>query len=103
MLVSEPEKIMATKIWPDEPPTITETPGIMGGMPCVSGTRVPAETILDSINHDASIYDIFAAYPYLPFGAVEAVVEWALANDRVITVPLPVRRVPVGGFGRARC
>lgn len=84
----------------DEPVTVTCTPGIMGGMPCVSGTRVPAETILDSINHGDTVYDIFSAYPYLPFGAVEAVVEWAQAND--LPVSLPVRRVPVGGFGRGR-
>lgn len=90
---------MATRA-KDEPVTVTSTPGIMGGMPCVSGTRVPAETILDSINHDYSVYDIYAAYPYLPFGAVEAVVEWALANERAVS--LPVRRVPVGGFGRGR-
>ena len=91
---------MATKIWPDEAPTITCTPGVMGGMPCVSGTRVPAEMILDFINHGESVYEIIRAYPYLPFGAVEAVVEWALANDRAVS--LPVRRMHVAGSGDGR-
>lgn len=58
------------------------TPGIMGGMPCISGTRVPAETILDSINHGEWVEEIHDAYPYLPLGSVEAVVRWAKANGR---------------------
>ena len=84
----------------DEPATITCTPGVMGGMPCVSGTRVPAETILACINAGETVYDIYRGYPYLPFMAVEAVVEWALANGR--DVSLPVRRMPDAGFGRRR-
>jgi uncharacterized protein (DUF433 family) len=72
----------------------------MGGWPCVAGTRVPAETILACINAGETVYDIYCGYPYLPFGAVDAVVEWAKANDREIV--FPVRRVPDAGFGRHR-
>jgi uncharacterized protein (DUF433 family) len=85
----------------DEGPVeIASVPGVMGGMPCIKGTRVPAETILASINAGESHFDIFAAYPYIPVGSIEAVIEWAQANDRFVS--LPVRRVPVGGFGRSR-
>lgn len=79
---------------------ITCTPNIMGGMPCVDGTRVPAETILACINAGETVFEILRAYPYLPMGSVEAVVDWALANGR--DVSLPVRRVPFPGFGAVR-
>ena len=82
------------------PVEVASVPGIMSGMPCIKGTRVPAETILASINAGESHFDIFAAYPYIPVGSVEAVVEWAQANDRFVS--LPVRRMPVDGFGRSR-
>lgn len=71
---------------------ITCTPGVMGGAPCVAGTRVPVETILACIDAGESVFDIYRGYPYLPAGAVDAVVEWALAHGRA--VKLPVRRVP---------
>jgi uncharacterized protein (DUF433 family) len=80
--------------------TITSIPEIMGGMACVAGTRVPAETILACINAGETVYDIFSGYPYLPFGSVEAVVEWAQANGR--DVLFPIRRMPDAGFGRGR-
>jgi uncharacterized protein (DUF433 family) len=74
-----------------DPPKIVCDPEIMGGMPCVEGTRVPAETILDYINHDMTVYDVYVDYPYLPFGAVEAVAAWAVEQGR--EVKLPIRRM----------
>jgi uncharacterized protein (DUF433 family) len=55
---------------------------IMGGMPCIAGTRVPAETILACINGGDSRARIYRAYPYLPLGAYEAVVAWAAHEGR---------------------
>jgi uncharacterized protein (DUF433 family) len=55
---------------------------ILGGMPCVEGTRVPAATILDELNHGATSLDVYRAYPYLPVGAIEAVRSWAAAEGR---------------------
>jgi uncharacterized protein (DUF433 family) len=73
-------------------PTVAGVEGVMGGQPCVEGTRVLAETILVSINDGESVFEIYRSYPYLPFGAVEAVVLWAQKNGRDIL--LPVRRMP---------
>ena len=61
---------------------VTRTAGLMGGMPCVSGTRVPAETILDSINHGMTDFDIYSGYPYLPLGSIEAVKRCAVSEGR---------------------
>lgn len=75
---------------------ITSKPLIMGGQPCIDGTRVPAETILACINAGESAFEIFNGYPWLPMRAIEAVIEWA--QDNGYPVSLPVRRVPERGF-----
>lgn len=77
---------------------ITCTPGVMSGMPCIDGTRVPAETILACINADMSVYEIYSHYSWLPSGAVEAVVDWAVREGRAVSLPL--RRMPDARFGR---
>jgi uncharacterized protein (DUF433 family) len=62
------------------PAEITSNPDIMGGMPCVSGTRVPAMTIVAELREESSDSDIFDGYPSLPFDGIDAVREWAKAN-----------------------
>jgi uncharacterized protein (DUF433 family) len=62
------------------PAEITSNPDIMGGMPCVSGTRVPAMTIVAELRGGMSDFDIFDGYPSLPFDGIDAVREWAKAN-----------------------
>ena len=73
----------AIKPWVPKPVEVTSDPEIMGGMPCVGGTRVPAETILDYIRHGSGVEEIVGDYPYLPFGAVDAVMRWARAEGRL--------------------
>lgn len=57
--------------------SVVSDPQILGGMPVVSGTRVPAETILAYIRKGADVEEIVGDYPYLPLGAREAVEFWA--------------------------
>lgn len=59
------------------PAEVHSNPDILGGMPVVRGTRVPAETIVAYLRDGYSKRDIFEDYPYLPFDAVEAVQSWA--------------------------
>lgn len=59
---------------------VVEVPGLMGGKPCVEGTRVLAETIRQYLIDGYSAEQIFEDYPYLPIGAIEAVERWAAAN-----------------------
>lgn len=70
---------------------ITSTPDIMGGEPCISGTRVPAEMVLVHINGGYSEADFLRHYDWLPSGVYDLVIEWALANG--LDVKLPHRRV----------
>ncbi len=43
--------------------TVIEDQSILSGMPVVSGTRIPAETVLAEIRTGKSRFDIFRAYP----------------------------------------
>lgn len=64
---------------PDEAcaPEVVSDPAVMGGDPVVSGTRVPALTILAYLRAGHSDMDIHEDYPTLPPGAVDAVRIWA--------------------------
>ena len=63
------------------PAEVSSNPDIMGGMPCVRGTRVPAETIVAYIRGGYSDYEIFRDYPSLPVDGIEAVRRWAAERD----------------------
>jgi uncharacterized protein (DUF433 family) len=77
---------MATMLRPPRQPRTVEVisdPEIMGGWPCVSGTRIPAETILLYIKDGASVGEIVRHYPSLPFGGIDAVRRWAEAEGKL--------------------
>jgi uncharacterized protein (DUF433 family) len=60
-----------------EPARVESNPEIMGGWPCVSGTRVPAMTIVAEIRGGTPTREIFSHYPSLPPDGIEAVRRWA--------------------------
>jgi len=53
--------------------------GILGGMPVVEGTRVPAETVLAEIRAGGDRVEIFRHYPSLPLDGIEAI-AWESAG-----------------------
>jgi uncharacterized protein (DUF433 family) len=59
------------------PAEVHSNPDILGGMPCVRGTRVPAMTIVAYIRDGYSDEEIFEDYPSLPSDGIEAVRRWA--------------------------
>jgi uncharacterized protein (DUF433 family) len=68
---------------------ITMNPLILGGKPCIKGTRISVEFILELITSGASIADIVKNYPHLPENGVKQAVEYAtlqLKNDVVFEV-----------------
>jgi uncharacterized protein (DUF433 family) len=58
---------------------VVADPEVMSGDPCISGTRVLAETIVVNLRAGYPIDRIFQAYPTLPDGAIEAAIRWAEA------------------------
>ena len=68
---------------------ITMNPLILGGKPCIKGTRISVEFILELIASGASIADIVKVYPHLPEIGVKQAIEYAasqLKNDVVFEV-----------------
>ena len=61
------------------PAEIVSDPEILGGWPVVSGTRIPAETIVAFIKDGASDRDIVRSYPTMPLDGIVAVRRWASA------------------------
>lgn len=68
------------KAKPFLPAEVHSNPDILGGTPCVRGTRVPAMTIVAELRDGATREDIFHHYPSLPLDGIEAVRRWAVEN-----------------------
>jgi uncharacterized protein (DUF433 family) len=67
---------------------ITSDPSILAGKPCVRGTRISVEFILELIASGASPAEIVKKYPQLTPADVEQAVRFAaesLKNDVIIT------------------
>jgi uncharacterized protein (DUF433 family) len=80
-----------------QPVQIVSNPEIMGGMPCVDGTRVPADTILTYLKSGSSAEAIFHDYPSLPKGAVKAVKRWAAGSLKTLQLPVSAKDFPQKG------
>ena len=77
---------MATMLRPGRQPRLVEVvsdPEIMGGWLCVSGTRIPAETVLACILAGEDDRAIVRGYPSMPLGGIAAVRTWAKAPGRL--------------------
>jgi uncharacterized protein (DUF433 family) len=68
-------------------------PAILGGKPCIRGTRLSVEFILELIASGASRDEILRAYPHLSAADIEDAVRYAarfLKNEVVLAVePAP--------------
>ena len=71
---------------------IQSDPAILGGKPCVKGTRISVEMILEWIASGSTASDIIAAHPHLQAEDVAQAVRYAarfLENEVVITAEVP--------------
>jgi uncharacterized protein (DUF433 family) len=59
---------------------VTHDPAVMGGMPVIKGTRIPARTLLARLEGGDSMEMILEDYPYLDPETVEAAALYARAN-----------------------
>jgi uncharacterized protein (DUF433 family) len=60
---------------------------ILGGKPCIRGTRISVDIILEWVASGASVYDIVKTYPHLQIEAVKEAVLYAsrfLHNEVII-------------------
>ena len=72
---------------------ISIDPEVMVGKPCIAGTRVPVEHILEKIAADIPIEDILDDYPRVTRDDVLAAVAYAAASmsaeEIIMTEPTP--------------
>ncbi len=67
---------------------IEANPNIMFGKPCVKGTRVPVDLILEKLGNGESIEDLLDAYPRISKESVLACLTYAsfsLRNEEIIS------------------
>ena len=62
---------------------------VMGGVPCIEGTRIPVATIVSLVAEGATPADIVSSYPQLVVEDIRAALEYAAAA--VGERELPVR------------
>ena len=46
-------------------PTIAVDPEVMGGQPCIAGTRIPVRSVLRVVEHYGSLEEVVKCYPHL--------------------------------------
>ncbi len=63
-------------------PTITSDPKIMGGKPCIAGTRISVEVLLDHLASGESMEELLAGYPPLTEADVRAALAYAAEHLR---------------------
>jgi uncharacterized protein (DUF433 family) len=67
---------------------ISCSPDVLGGKPCIKGTRISVEFVLELVASGASRGDILAAYPHLTADDVEEAIRYAvhfLENDILVS------------------
>jgi uncharacterized protein (DUF433 family) len=70
---------------------IVSDPAILGGKPCIKGTRISVEFVLELIASGASRSDIETAYPQLSSEDVEEALKYAaqtLSNELIMTAEI---------------
>jgi len=70
---------------------IVSNPSILGGKPCIRGTRLSVEFIIELIASGASVDDVVRDYPQLDRDAVQQAMQYAagfLRNEINITAEI---------------
>jgi uncharacterized protein (DUF433 family) len=70
---------------------IVSNPAVLGGKPCIRGTRISVEFILELLASGATQEDILRAYPHLNAEQVKSAISYAarsLKNEVVWDVKL---------------
>ncbi|MGH6944935.1 MAG: DUF433 domain-containing protein, partial [Geminicoccaceae bacterium] len=63
---------------------ISINPEIMGGKPCIKGTRIPVDLIRENLGEGMSEGELVEAYPGLTTDDVRAAEAWARADASAV-------------------
>lgn len=67
---------------------ITSDPAVLGGKPCLKGTRISVAFILELYSSGATLEDILSAYPQLTAEGITEALRYAarfLQNEVILT------------------
>jgi uncharacterized protein (DUF433 family) len=70
---------------------ITTNPTVLGGKPCIKGTRISVEFILELFASGATFDAVLKAYPHLQREAIEEALRYAaesLKHDSLVTAEI---------------
>lgn len=85
MLVPATSSIYADGMpWED---LITVTPGVRNGKPCVAGTRITVQDVLEYLASGMTEAQILADFPSLTSEGIRAVLAFAAARERRLATP----------------
>ncbi|MCX6633727.1 MAG: DUF433 domain-containing protein [Acidobacteria bacterium] len=71
---------------------IVSDPAILGGKPCIRGTRISVEFLLELVASGATKQEIVDAYPHLTLEGIQAAMHYAsrfLKNESLFEVETP--------------
>jgi uncharacterized protein (DUF433 family) len=71
---------------------IVADPAVLGGKPCITGTRISVAFILELLASGASRRDILDAYPHVTDAGLTAALEYAarsMRNELVMDLKIP--------------
>lgn len=71
---------------------IASDPAILSGKPCIKGTRISVELLLELVAQGAGRAETLKAYPHLTAEDIEQALRYAarfLENEVVITTEIP--------------
>jgi uncharacterized protein (DUF433 family) len=71
---------------------IVTNPAVLGGKPCIRGTRISVEHVLELMASGATRDDVLRAYPQLTAEGLSAALEYAaraMRNEVVWDVKIP--------------
>jgi uncharacterized protein (DUF433 family) len=81
---------------PDPSPAVTSDPAVMGGEPCIAGTRVPVRTVKSFVELGYSLAAVMAEYPGLTRAQVEAALAWQPPPDPAADARLVAEELGAG-------
>lgn len=59
---------------------IVSDPGVLGGKPCIRGTRISVEFVLELLASGASREEILLGYPHVPAEGLSAAIQYGAWN-----------------------
>lgn len=71
---------------------IASRPGVMGGKPCIAGTRIPVHIVLQALAAEGSFAGVREAYPSLSDEDIAAALDFAadwMEDEEIIFAETP--------------